>query len=254
MSIHNFQDKLELAHLKDTGRTLYSPTYGYMLGWGTTVGNSLQGWAPGALFLDLNAAAGAQLNINTGTATTASWALVPSNASNLAAITATATEINKLAGLGATGAEIDKAVDVSARIVNTTATTLAVTATEHGGRIVKISSAAPIAVTLPAAAGTGEIYTFIVNVAATATASTIKVATASTDIISGCTIIAQTDTAQVNGFISTATDDTITINGTTQGGAKGAKIVLVDIAANTWQCSMQSSASGTVATPFSASV
>jgi hypothetical protein len=156
--------------------------------------------------------------------------------------------------VSATAAELDAVADVSARIVDTTATTLAVTATQHGGKIVRISSAAAIAVTLPAAAGTGNVYTFVLNVAATATAHTIKVATASTDIISGCTIIAQTDTAQVNGFLTTATDDTITINGTTQGGAKGAKIVLIDIAANTWQCSMQSGASGTVATPFSATV
>lgn len=154
----------------------------------------------------------------------------------------------------ATALEINKATDVSARIVNTTATTLAVTAASHGGRIVTVSSAAPIAITLPAATGSGEIYTFIMAVVATATAHTIKVAAASTDIVQGSTIIAQTDTAQVNGFITTATDDTITLNGTTKAGKVGDKITLVDIAANTWCVRIEGSASGTVATPFSATV
>lgn len=153
----------------------------------------------------------------------------------------------------ATAAEINKACDVSGRIVNTTATTLTITATEHGGRIVKVSSTTPIAITLPAASGSGEVYTFVVNVSATATGHTIKVANTS-DIISGISIIAQTDTAQVNGFLTTATDDTITVNGTTKGGIKGDKIVLIDMATNTYQCTMQCGASGTVVTPFSATV
>jgi hypothetical protein len=156
--------------------------------------------------------------------------------------------------VGATAAELNAAADVSARIVNTTATTLAVTATEHAGRIVKISSAAAIAVTMPASTGSGNVYAFVLNVAATATAHTIKVAASSTDIVAGCTIIAQTDTAQVNGFLTTATDDTITLNGTTQGGAKGCRVELIDIATNTWNCLITSGASGTVATPFSATV
>lgn len=73
MSLHNFFDKLARSRLKDEGQTLFVPTYGYMLGWGTTVGNSLQNWAPGALFLDLDAAAGSRFLINEGSAITASW-------------------------------------------------------------------------------------------------------------------------------------------------------------------------------------
>ncbi len=59
--------------------------------------------------------------------------------------------------------------------VNTTATVLAVTAPLHAGRIVTISSAAPIAITLPAATGTGNRYRFQFQVVATTTTSSITI-------------------------------------------------------------------------------
>lgn len=158
-----------------------------------------------------------------------------------------------LAGITATAAEINAAADVSARVVNTTATTLAVTAASHSGKIVKVSSTAPIAVTLPASTGGGDIYTFVLGVAATATPHTIKVAN-TTDKLAGVSLIAQTDTAQVNGFLTTATDDTITLDGTTKGGLVGDEIVIKDIAAGTFSVRIAGGASGTVATPFSATV
>lgn len=46
---------------------------GYQMGWGTTVGNGQEGWSPGAVFNDVNAAAGQQRWINEGTKTAASW-------------------------------------------------------------------------------------------------------------------------------------------------------------------------------------
>lgn len=155
--------------------------------------------------------------------------------------------------IASTAAEIDAACDVSTRLVNTTATTLSITAAAHAGRIVKISSAAPIAITLPAATGTGDVYEFIVAVVATATAHTIKVAN-TTDALAGVSIIAQTDTGQVHGFLTTATDDTISLNGTTKGGLVGDRIRLVDIASAKFHVLVTGGASGTVATPFSATV
>lgn len=170
------------------------------------------------------------------------------------ALTATVSELNtSVAGLLATSAEINKATDVSTRIVNTTATTLTVTAAAHGGRLVTVNSAAPIAVTLPAASGSGEIYTFVIGTAATATAHTIKVAN-TTDIIAGVSIIAQTDTAQVNGFLTSATSDTVTLNGTTQGGKVGDEVKITDIASGVFEVLVRGGASGTVVTPFSATV
>ena len=78
MSLHNFMDKLSNAQLNDTGQTLYAPTYGYLLGWGVTVGNGLQSWSKGALFLDLDAATGAQFWVNVGTSAAASWKAITS--------------------------------------------------------------------------------------------------------------------------------------------------------------------------------
>ncbi|OIR02619.1 hypothetical protein GALL_153330 [mine drainage metagenome] len=156
-------------------------------------------------------------------------------------------------GLTATAAMINRATDVASRIVATTATALTVTAASHGSKVILVNSTAPLAVTLAAATGSGEKYTFVVGVAATATAHTIKVANTA-DALSGVSVLATTDTAQVTGFATTATDDTITLNGTTQGGAKGDRIEIVDVATGLFQVSIVGRATGTVATPFSASV
>lgn len=169
------------------------------------------------------------------------------------AVTASAAELNIMDGVLATAAEINAACDVSTRIVNTTATTLTITAATHSGKVVTVNSAAPIAITLPAASGSGNEYSFVIGTAATATAHTIKVAN-TTDIMAGVSVIAQTDTAQVNGFLTTATDDTISLNGTTKGGLKGDEVFIRDIASGVFQVRVVSGASGTVVTPFSASV
>jgi hypothetical protein len=160
-----------------------------------------------------------------------------------------------LDGLLATAAEINAIADVSARIVATgvSATTLSVTATQHGGRIISVNTTVPIALTLPQSLGTGNRYEIIIATLATATPHTIKVANA-TDILAGISLVAQTDTAQVNGFLTTATDDTISLNGTTKGGIVGDKIVIVDIATGVFQVTATVGSSGTVVTPFSATV
>lgn len=72
MSLHNFQDKLERAHLSDTLSALLAPA-GTLFGAGSTVGNGIQGWAPGAIFIDTNAPGGSQIWVNEGTKTAASW-------------------------------------------------------------------------------------------------------------------------------------------------------------------------------------
>lgn len=79
MSEHNLATKLNRAHFPNTGRALYQPTQGYMLGWGTTAGNgNTSGWAPGALFIRHTAATkGQQVLINGGNKTTATWVAAP---------------------------------------------------------------------------------------------------------------------------------------------------------------------------------
>jgi hypothetical protein len=150
----------------------------------------------------------------------------------------------------ATGAEINRVADSSTRVVATTATTITVSATVHGSKVVVVNASSAAAINLPVASATGEIYTFVIGVAATATAHVI--AANGTDIIQGVSLFSSSATGEVSGFATSASSDKITINGTTQGGMVGDKIVLIDIAANTWQVTMNMQASGTVATPFSA--
>ncbi|MHC4179718.1 MAG: hypothetical protein ACYSWU_19580, partial [Planctomycetota bacterium] len=70
---HNLQTDLQDAPFTSTVNAITTPE-GILLGAGTTVGNGIEGWAPGALFIDTDAAAGSQQWINEGTKTTASWA------------------------------------------------------------------------------------------------------------------------------------------------------------------------------------
>jgi hypothetical protein len=55
-------------------------------------------------------------------------------------------------------------------------------------------------------------------------------------------------------FETAATSDTITLNGTTTGGIKGDRVEIEDIATNLYYVRVVGSATGTEATPFSATV
>jgi len=144
--------------------------------------------------------------------------------------------------------------------MHTFTATDAVTSEEHAGRTLLLGDVGGdtlVTLTLPAATGTGDIYKFIVSVVNTSN-YVIKVADA-TDTIDG-QVIVQNDTteggtASVIGWKADGTDDTITLNGTTTGGASiGDYVELIDIAANQYTVSGMLQASGTEATPFSATV
>jgi hypothetical protein len=141
----------------------------------------------------------------------------------------------------------------AAGIVDTTATTLTITQALHGNRTVTVSSAAPIAVTLPQATGTGTKYKFQMQVVATATSHTIKVANA-TDVMQGVSWCLTTASANVVGYGTSATSDTISLNGTTLGGVVGDIIEIEDVKTGFFSVRMFSSPTGTTATPFSATV
>jgi len=142
---------------------------------------------------------------------------------------------------------------VAAGVVDTTATTLTVTQALHGNRTVTVSSAAPVAITLPQATGTGTVYRFQMQVAATATSSTIKVANA-TDVMQGVSWCLTTASANVVGYGTSATSDTISLNGTTTGGVVGDIVEITDIKTGFFSVKMFASPTGTTATPFSATV
>ena len=144
--------------------------------------------------------------------------------------------------------------------VVTLVATGAITAALHAGKtlnMAEVGGNAACTFTLPAATGTGDKYRFYVGVVNTSN-YLIKVANAS-DTIDG-QVIVQNDTteggtASVIGWKATGTDDTITLNGTTTGGASiGDYVELTDLIANQYVVSGMLQASGTEASPFSATV
>jgi len=137
--------------------------------------------------------------------------------------------------------------------VNVTSSTLAVTRATHGGRATTLNRAAGIAVTLPAASGSGTIYEFVIGTSITSNTTTIKVANAS-DTMTGSAYVISDNSAAVLGYKTGASDDTVTFNGNTLGGLKGDTVRLVDVAANLYAVQVFSQATGTEATPFSATV
>ena len=143
--------------------------------------------------------------------------------------------------------------DGDARIAAVTASTLAVTPA-YDGRVTTLSRAAGIAVTLPAATGSGAKYTFVNITTVTSNNTTIKVANAS-DTMTGAAIVLQDGGDTMVGFeTAAASSDTITWNGTTTGGINGDSAELTDIATNVWFVRVLQSGTGTEATPFSATV
>ena len=140
---------------------------------------------------------------------------------------------------------------VKAALVTVTAATVTLTAAAHAGRDVVLSRAGGIAVTLPAATGTGNKYRLIVAVTFT-TDGTVKVV--GNDTMIGTCILFADGGDTVVGFAAASQNDTITLDGADTGGILGCTIELLDIAADLWQVVMVSDATGTEATPFSDTV
>ncbi len=144
--------------------------------------------------------------------------------------------------------------DLDTKPVTVTSATVTLDPQIHAGRLTILNRAAGIAVTLPAATGTGNTYPL--HVLATFTgASTIKVASAS-DEMQGTAILFADGGATVVAFNTADNDDTIDLLGTgnSTGGIFGARYELQDIASGFWRVSIVSDAGGTEATPFSATV
>lgn len=145
--------------------------------------------------------------------------------------------------------------DLDTAPVACTASTLTVTEALHAGRLVTLSRAAGIAVTLPATTGQGALYRFHVLTTFTGAAS-IKAANAA-DVMQGMAIMGIDLGTFIPHFYPTAsTTDTIDMLGTgnSTGGVFGEYIELEDIAAGFWRVLVLGDAAGTEATPFSATV
>jgi len=139
-------------------------------------------------------------------------------------------------------------------LTTSTSSTLTVTAASHAGHTIVLTRAAGIAVTLPAATGTGNVYRFVLGATVTSNTTTIKAASA-TDSFVGFSQVVSDGSAAVLGYIAAAgTDDTVTFDGTTTGGYIGDEVVVTDIASGSFHVVIRGKATGTEATPFSATV
>ena len=128
--------------------------------------------------------------------------------------------------------------------------TLTLTAAAHAGKVIKLNQAAGVAITLPAATGTGNVYRLFTSVALSSNSVTIKVAN-STDVMAGVATVAATASGT---FPTAASSDTITFNATTQGGLLGSYVEIEDIASGVFRVMVHSVGTGTAVTVFSATV
>ena len=145
------------------------------------------------------------------------------------------------------------------------------TVATHAGRIVHNDAAGAVTYTLPAVnatadsgiAGPGPSLDNLSNVGATFTIINsitktgdlvVQVAN-STDVMTGMAIIVDTDSADnMEGFMTVAASDTITLNGGTTGGVTYAKIVCTVLGTGLWSVSVHTGNTSSPATPFSAAV
>lgn len=174
--------------------------------------------------------------------------------------------INKMQGEGGAYLQLDdvsgeavlsldgQQVARGTKLISVTAdATLSLTAASHLGKKIIANKADGIIFTLPAATGTGDEYEVLVGTTITSNALTVKVSDAS-HIMAGHAILLQ-DGGDTNVAFETAADtDTVSANGSTTGGIKGARWKFTDIGSNLWHVEVIGSATGTEATPFSATV
>lgn len=166
------------------------------------------------------------------------------------------TGADTVTGLLATAAELNRAADVSTRVVSLAVTT-AITELLHDGKLLVMDGAGGARTfTLPAATGSGGKYRFIVG--AVNTSNYLIKSVSGADHMCG-TVLSEssTDSATdaVNSWTAGATDDTITLDGTTMGGVSiGDWIEVTDIKLHVWAVRGVLTQSGTEATPFSDTV
>src|ERR1043166_4434331 len=103
--------------------------------------------------------------------------------------------------------------------------------TTHAGNVVNLNVATGCTITLPASAGTGDVYEIFVLTTVTSNNYIIQVAN-STDILAGAVHLT-TDIAGTSMPTST-TSDTITMNGSTTGGLRGTWLRFKDMSTGFW--------------------
>ncbi len=194
---------------------------------------------------------GGVINIKTGGKLQNNGVDMDLSAGIATATSASTGELDTLVGILATTAEINRVADVSTRLV-AGGSTLAVTVADHDGKTIKLDQAAGSVCTLPAASGSGARFRFVVTVKPTSNAHIVKVT--GDDVMHGLALGLDGDGVPANAWGTAVDSDTITMDGSTQGGEIGDVIECEDVAADKWAVQVRLRQSGTEATPFSAAV
>ena len=145
------------------------------------------------------------------------------------------------------------------------------TVATHAGRIVHNDAAGAVTYTLPAVNATADSgisgpgpdlnnlnnvgATFTIINSITKTGDLVVQVANSTDVMTGMATMLDTDTNDtMEGFMTVAASDTITLNGTTSGGVTHATIVCTVLATGLWTVSVRTGGTVNLVTPFSAAV
>lgn len=193
--------------------------------------NSIVGFTKACLYLDLT---NAHIYYNSGTNASSTWTQLDAGVA--------------LATLAATAAELNRNNQTSVRGVALAGSTSITTALHEGRDLFMTGTGSAFTQTLPAATGTFGRFYFWVGAVNT---SNHVIQAAGADVFKGAINLLVDNSATSKGFVSTA-NQTITLNGTTKGGASiSGPIELIDFAAGVWLVGGGVVASGTLATPFS---
>lgn len=128
----------------------------------------------------------------------------------------------------------------------TAATTLS--RNRHAGAVVSLNSTTGRAITLPATAGTGDVYTLFIGT--TVSSGNHTVVPTGSDVINGGVGIS-TALSSGRACLASAAIVLVTMNGSTQGGLQGSWLRFTDIVAGKWMVEGFLVSSGSETTPFS---
>ena len=164
----------------------------------------------------------------------------------------TGSEAVTLAAGSTIGGVVPSGVSGNAPVV-VNAATLTLAPATHAGRLVVLSGAtanAGVAITPPAATGTGNVYTIVFGSSVTSNTTTIDAkAGAASDVFYGW--LQSYKATTFTPYITASNSNLLTFDGSTTGGIKGDRIQLIDAATNVWIVSGFVNQTGTIASPFS---
>lgn len=127
-------------------------------------------------------------------------------------------------------------------------------AASHFGKTILLDTLTGSTYTLPPATGSGGRIKVFEKLSATSNSHVVKVANAN-DVMAGNISVTLGTGATPSHFPTVAASDTVTLNRTTSGGAtNGGWMDFEDVAPNLWSVRGAVNGSGTLVTPFSATV